>query len=123
MLMLGTHDLTVKFVSKEDVIRWHKDIDDSPRITWSNFDIKQAAMTLAENNTAMVVFYDPVVGRVDWLAVTHDIKREDDESDEVFFARLDAIWEEEQRKALAESEQMLRKQVEAFIAWLFQMGG
>jgi hypothetical protein len=123
MMTLGTHDLTVKFVSKEDVAKWHEDIDGGPRISWSNFDIKQAALTLAENNTAMVVFYDPVAGVVDWLAVTRDFEREDDDSEETFFARRDALWEEAQREALVESEQMLRKQVEAFIAWLFQMGG
>jgi len=123
MMKLGTHDLTVMFVSKDDVIRWQENPDAPPTISFSNFDIKQAAMTLAENNTAMVVFYDPVAGMVNYLDATRDIEREDGENDEAFFARLDAVREEEQRKALAESEHMLRKQVEAFITWLFQMGG
>ncbi|MCL2663336.1 MAG: hypothetical protein FWE83_08435 [Oscillospiraceae bacterium] len=123
MMMLGTHDLTVKFVSKEDVANWHEDIDDGPRISFSSFNIKQAAMTLVENNTAMAVFYDPVAGMVNYMEATRDIEQEDGESDEAFFARLDAIRDELHKNALAESELMLRKQVEAFIAWLFQMGG
>jgi len=122
IMLLLTHDLTVKFVSKDDVIRWKEDDDGTPRVSFSSFNIKQAAMTLAENNTAMVVFYDPVANMVDY-SITYDIEQEDGESDDAFFARLDAIREELQKKALAESEQVLRKQVDAFIAWLFQMGG
>lgn len=80
-------------------------------------------MTLVENNTAMAVFYDPVAGMVNYMEATRDIEQEDGESDEAFFARLDAIRDELHKNALAESELMLRKQVEAFIAWLFQMGG
>jgi hypothetical protein len=123
MFKLWTHDLTVKFVSVTDVINWREDPDATPTISFSTFNIKQTAETLAENNTAMVVFYDPVAGMVDYLAITRDIEREAGESDEAFYDRLDAIREDAHREALAESEQMLRKQVEAFIAWLFQMGG
>jgi hypothetical protein len=122
MFKLWTHDLTVKFVSITDVINWQDDPDAPPTTSVSSYNIKQAAETLATNNTAMAVFYDPVAGMVDYSTI-FSIEQEDGESDEAFFARLDTIREEEQKKALAESEQMLRKQVEAFIAWLFQMGG
>jgi len=118
---LATHDLTIKFVSRFDVADWHEDIDDSPKISFSSFNIKQAAQTLAENNTAMVVFYDPVAGIIDY-DITRGIEQEENESDEDFYARISAIMEEEHRKALAESELLLRQQVDAFIAWLFELG-
>jgi len=119
--MLTTHDLPVAFVSTSDVNNWHIDIDNEPRISWSNFYIKQAAQTLANNNAGLVVFYDPVAGELN-RDDFRDFEREEGESEEAYADRYRAFMIEREKEALVESEQLLRKQVEAFIAWLFDMG-
>jgi len=117
---LTSYDLPVAFVSTNDVHKWHKELGDGPYVSSSSFYIKQAAQTLAENNAGLVVFYDPAAGMIDgekWWG----LEREANESDESFSARADAVREEVIKSALAESEKLLRQQVEAFITWLFDM--
>ena len=119
--MLTTHDLPVAFVSRSDVIDWHQDDGDGPWISWSSYYIKQAAQTLADNNAGLIVFYDPVAGELNREDLWK-IEREEGESDEAFNHRYHEFIVEREKEALVESEQLLRKQVEAFIAWLFDMG-
>jgi len=117
---LTSYDLPVAFVSTSNVHSWHKEIGDGPFISRSVFYIKQAAQTLSENNAGLIVFYDPVAGNMDankWWG----LEREDGESDESFTARANAVRDEERKNAVAESEILLRQQVEAFIEWLFDM--
>ena len=119
--LLDGLDLPVVFVSRWDVANWHVDIDGGPRISFSGFNVKGAAQTLAENNPGMVVFYDPVVGEVNYDSLW-ELEREPGESDHAYGVRIDAALNELTSAALVESEQMLRLQAEAFIAWLGDNG-
>lgn len=118
--LLTSHELPVEFVSNTDVSDWHRD-DGGPFISVSLYDMKQAAQTLAENNPGIIVFYDPVGGSVNY-EIAWRLEREEGENDESFNTRVNEMMMEQRRNASAESEQLLRQQVEAFIAWLFDMG-
>jgi len=80
---------------------WHQNLVGEPIIAGTSYNIINAARTLAENNPGIVVFYDPIAGYVDYTEMRH---------------------EELAQAARDESEKMLRKQVEAFIAWLVDGG-
>ena len=112
---LEEEDLPVAFVSYKDVESWHEDTGFGMSI--SSYNVKKAARTLADNNTDLVVFYDPVAGNIEYDKIW-EVHKEDDESEDDYYARFDALVEESRQAALAESEQTLRLQVEAFIAWL-----
>jgi len=115
--LLEEPDLPVVFVSRWHVSNWHKDIDGGPRLSFNSFDVKGAAKTLAENNPGIAVFYDPVAGRINYDSLWV-ITREPGESDRSYENRINERLEELSMAALAESEQMLRLQAEAFVAWL-----
>jgi len=119
--MLEEHGLPVAFVSMGDVRSWHQDIGDGPQMSWNSFDIVGAARTLAENNPGIVVFYDPVEGRVDYSELW-SLEREDGESEEDYHARWAESIRELEQAARTESEDMLRRQIDAFIAWLEDWG-
>ena len=112
--ILADLNLPVIFVSTQDVESWHEDTNMVASV--SNFNTKKAAQTLADNNPDLVVFYDPIAG-LDYDKLM-TLEKEKGESDEAYYKRCDAIREEESLSAKAESEQLLRKQAEAFIAWL-----
>jgi len=118
--LLASYDLPVAFVSTSDIANWHQDIGDGPWISFSTYQIKQAALALSENNKDLVVFYDPVAGEVSYDKLW-SIEKEDGESDESFWARMDEVRKEIHENALAESIKLLQQQVDAFIAWLFEI--
>jgi len=118
---LEEFNFPVVFISRNDIWDWHQDLDDGPRISWSKFNVINAARTLAENNSGIVVFYDPIAGIVDYNEMRH-LEREDGESDEDFNRRWLLKVHELEEAARSESEKMLRQQVEAFIAWLADGG-
>ena len=114
-------NLPVTFVSTREVSNWHQEIGDGPWVSFSSFDVKGAARTLAENNPGILVFYDPIAGVINYDELW-ELEREDGESDEDYNAR----WYEKERElvqaARAESEELLRRQVEAFLQWLADGG-
>ena len=119
--VLAAHDLPVVFVSAGDVFDWHKPIDIGPILSFSSYNVRQAAKTLADNNPGLLVFYDPIATEIDYSEIW-DIEQLDGESNEAYFARVDALRDEKMQAAQAESERYLRMQVEAFIAWLGDEG-
>ena len=115
---LEGYNLPVAFVSTRDVRNWHQDIvSDEPILSMTRFNVIRAARTLAENNPRLVVFYDPIEGKLDYRELWA-LKRESGESDEDFYARRSALKKELEQAARTESEEMLRRQIDAFIAWL-----
>ena len=118
---LEVFNFPVVFISIRDIKNWHQDIDDQPRASWTSYNVINAARTLAENNSGIVVFYDPIAGFVDYNEIQH-IDREDGESDNDFNARWLLNMQEHEQAARDESTMMLRQQVEAFIAWLVDGG-
>ena len=105
--------LPVEFVSVSDINAWQGS-DNLASV--SVYDMKTAARTLAENNPGLVVFYDPVgMGDIDKLMA---MEREEDESDESFSTRYEALKEECEQSARNKTERLLRDQAEAFVAWL-----
>ena len=108
-------ELPVVFVSTQDVESWHEDTT-GEWVSVSSFNTKSAAKTLAENNPGIVVFYDPING-LDYEKLMA-LKKEKGESDEDYYARYDALMEEESQAAREGSESLLRQQAQAFIAWL-----
>jgi hypothetical protein len=113
--MLGEYDLPVVFVSTGDVEDWHENTGVGASV--SEYMIKKTALTLVENNPCLAVFYDPVAGSVNYDKMW-ELEKEDGESDEDFYARWDAMAQEAASDARAESERLLRMQVDAFIDWL-----
>jgi len=110
--------LPVEFVSTQDVQAWHADTG-----MWSSvtlYPVKQSAKVLAENNPGLVVFYDPM-GSADY-EVLWNMQQKKGESDEAYGARWDAARIKLEQEARAQSEQLLRKQAEAFMQWLSAEG-
>jgi len=98
-------ELPVEFVSREDVKAW--EYKPAGKIqTWSSvssYAMKGAAQTLAENNPGLVVFYDPVSY---W-----DMAGNGGSNGDFGYAPTEG-------EARAESQRLLRQQVQAFVAWL-----
>jgi len=100
-------EIPLVFVSQEDVISWEYKavgpIFSSSSV--SSYSMKDAAQTLAENNPGLVVFYDPVTywteggESIDWFSCM-----------------------ETEQEARAESQRLLRQQVQAFLQWLAKEG-
>jgi len=82
----------------------------------SSYNMKKAAQVLADNNSGLLVFYDPSA-QPDAEGLW-ELKQEEGESDEAYHARWDAIRSDAEQTARAESEQLLRAQAEAFLQWL-----
>jgi len=106
------------FVSKSDIEAWHE--DQGYMASVSVYDIKRAAQTLADNNPGLVVFYDPI-SLVDYSELW-EITKMDGESDKDYEARWSAKMHELTQAARAESESLLRQQVEAFVKWYREVG-
>ena len=113
--MITEHDLPVAFVSTVDVSDWETKDDSGLWVSVSTYDVKKTAQTLAENNPSLVVFYDPVA-TPDYQKISA-IERRDEESDDAYYERWFAVIEEESEAARAESERLLRLQVDAFLEW------
>ena len=98
-------DIPVEFVSREDVKAWEYEPTGPMRTTSSagSYKMKDAAQALSENNPGLVVFYDPVTY---W-----DITGQGERYEDFRFTNTE-------QEARAESEQLLREQVQAFIEWL-----
>jgi len=117
--------MAVEFVSMSDVEAWeYKDNESYSSV--GGFSTIGAAKTLAENNPGLIVFYDPV----NWVNY-NDLPRlemeegEDYEAygkryekDEAFHSRYEAAREKAYGEARVNSEQQLRQQVQAFLAWM-----
>ena len=103
------------FVSMDDFYAWEIN-DDMPYTSVSVFHLKEAARILANNNSGLAVFYDPI----SWL--DHEemwsLNRGEGESVEAYRARRAAYEDELDSQSRAESEQLLRQQAEAFLLWL-----
>jgi len=101
------NDMPVEFVSRADVDAWERE-DYTMRISVDEFNMKEAAQTLAENNPGLIVFYDPVTA---WM-------------DEIYEERWEMKYDgaHTEADARAESEQLLRQQVQAFLQWLQEEG-
>ena len=112
--------IPVEFVSQADLSDWEKKQDDGMWISASTFGTKNAARTLAENNPGLLVFYDPVA-HADYERLW-DMEQKKGESDEAFNARWQAIREQLREESKAESQQLLRQQVRAFVQWLNNNG-
>ena len=113
--MLYDYELPVAFISTGDVEDWHEDTGMWASV--SEYNVKKTALTLNENNPCLAVFYDPVAGSVNYDKMW-ELEKGDEESDEEFYARWDAMAQEAALDARAESERLLRMQVDAFIDWL-----
>ena len=103
------------FVSAMDVDNWQGKGSTEVWMSVSVYETKKTALTLAENNPGHVVFYDPIV-ESDY-ARTMSLVREDGESDESYNKRWIEASQAEVEATRAESERLLRQQVEAYIAW------
>ena len=110
--------LSVEFVSVGDFEAWQKETE--MWVSVSGYDVKEAARTLARYNPDMIAFYDPMT-EVDYSTLCV-LEQEEDESDEEYYARMNAAYGEVRQEALSESKQLLRKQVQALIEWLFAEG-
>ena len=111
---LETVCLPVEFISRGDVEDWQGDTN-----TWSSvsgYNMIKTARTLADNNDGVAVFYDPVTF-MDYSKWSTP-ERGDDESDEEFYARWDEARLQGERRAMEESERLLRLQAESLISWL-----
>ena len=106
--------LSVKFVSTRDVDDWQRNKGMSSILAYYN--VKEAAQILADRTPGLVLFYDPIA-RPDVMHLLA-MEREEGENEEDFRARRNVAFNEAEQMARAESEQLLRKQAEAFIAWL-----
>ena len=105
--------LPIAFVSANDIDTWQKDTDYVSSV--ESYDFRDTAKILANNNSGLAVFYDPaVLCNFDWSKVN----RLNDETDEEFAIRCDAALAAAKQEARAESEQLLRQQIEAFLQWL-----
>ncbi|MCL2628218.1 MAG: hypothetical protein FWD44_05945 [Oscillospiraceae bacterium] len=114
---LSSFNIPVKFVTSDDVRKWHRDIGGGPYVSFSDYNIVNAAQRLAENNPGLLVFYDPVAGTFNRGKVS-EIKKNSNESEDEYNTRKEAKRQELYEEALAKSEQYLREQVAAFIEWL-----
>lgn len=94
-----------EFVSKKDVSEWRD--ENGLMASVESYDMKGAAVTLAENNRNIAVFYDP---GEDWSR----------------YGELNwSDWEENEKKAAQMREDniaLLREQVREFLAWLAAQG-
>ena len=113
--MITDHDMPVAFVSTVDVSDWETKDDSGLRLSVSTYDVKKTAQTLADNNPSLVVFYDPLAAP-DYQKISA-IERREDESDDAYYERWFAVIDEESEAARAESERLLRLQVDAFLEW------
>ena len=106
--------LPVKFVSTNDLNNWQG--KSGMMSTVSSYQIKETAQTLTNNNPGLVVFYDPVAmpDTKSLLALEQD----ENESSQDYRDRRYTAYAEAESKARIESKQLLREQVDAFIAWL-----
>lgn len=110
--------LPVEFVSAKDVETWHEDTGEWGSV--SNYNIRDAAQTLAENNPGLIVFYDPVA--LPDMEKLRNLERKEGESDEDYQARHEAVRTEEENEARAQSELLLREQAQALVEWLRMEG-
>lgn len=121
--VLGESSLPVyvKFVSQKDVQNWdletHDDYD-----AFTCFRMKEAAQKLVKESTNLAVFYDPVTYINENEAMA--IWKKYEEIRELGLDELETQWrcneiyEAARNKALEESAELLRQQVNAFIEWL-----
>jgi len=128
-----------EFVSREDYLDWEAK-DKGPMTTVSSFDIKDAAMRLAENNQNVAAFYDPI-GRVEyeheryheWVKEYAKSKGLDTANDDFYekftdedYRIIENKWAELYRECEAiaheKAERDLREQVKGFIEWLKGQG-
>lgn len=112
---LEEENLPVEFISTTDVQRWQKDTGMMSSV--ATFAVKDAAQVLAENNPGLVVFYDPIASSVNYQELW-EMRQESGETEAEYNIRYDAKIRELSETSRAESEQLLRQQVEAFIEWL-----
>lgn len=116
---IEAYNIPVEFVSTDDFGSWHKETGYASSV--SGYQTRRAALTLAGDNPGLAVFYDPLAGNVDYGKL-YDLVQNDGESDKDYEARRGALIDEAIVAARAESEDMLRMQVEAFIDWLWSIG-
>jgi len=102
-------DIPVEFVSFNDVFAFCKEGSGHPLVEYGK--TKVAAKELAANNPGLVVFYDPLVYR-------EYPEREEDEDPNDYWERLRSLYAGLTENAYAQSEEMLRQQVQAFVEWL-----
>ena len=95
--------IPMEFVSIADVKAWESLNDNGMWASVEQYEMKKAAQVLAKNNAGLVVFYDPVV------KVGMEWNNEENE---------ERGWLKNEQEAHAESERLLRQQVQAFVAWL-----
>jgi len=107
--------IPVEFVSIGDVNEWDRK-DYTQWISVEGYTTKGAAQILAENNPGLVVFYDPAA-KTNTQALW-DLEYAEGESDEAYHARWSAAYEKARGEARAQSEQQLRQQAGAFVAWM-----
>ena len=84
--------------------------------TVSSYQIKETAQTLTHSNPGLVVFYDPVA--LPDIKSLMELEQGENESDQDYWDRRYTAYSEATNKARIDSEQLLREQVDAFIAWL-----
>ena len=109
-----TISLPIEFVSSKDFDAWHKDTNMWASV--SDYNLLEAARALAENNTGLIVFYDPAAQPdMDRLL---SLLQEDGEHDEDYWKRSETVRDEEAKAANAQSELLLREQANALIEWL-----
>jgi hypothetical protein len=112
------YGLPLEFVSAGDVVEWEGETEMHASV--EVYQIKEAAQTLATNNPGLVVFYDPVT--MQDMEKLWELGQEEGESDEDYWARWEAARAKAEQVAKTESEQLLRQQAQAFIAWLHTEG-
>ena len=123
ILRLDREGIPMVFVSAGDLDKWQRTGKDGEPMmvsSVSSYNVKGAAKALAENNDGLLVFYDPMA-RQDFSRLTIP-EQAAGESDEAYWARVDAVYIEEGQVARAASKGLLRQQAEAFLLWLRSEG-
>jgi len=127
--LLGAHNMPVIFVSPGKLDEWAEWIEAYAaendyamvHVIDAAYDLRRTARTITEDNPGLVVFYDPIThSNIEFRRTT--LEQGLFESDDSYNARKAALENEMAQAARAESERLLRMQVEAFIEWLENEG-
>ena len=111
----AVNGIPVEFISLDDVHAWEKPQGDA-WVSVEGYSMRGAADVLAAQNPGLVVFYDPAA--VADTGALWSMEQKPGESEEAYSARRSAAYENARKNAQAESENLLRQQVRAFVEWV-----